>query len=318
MEKKLIPVCLVVGFLGSGKTTLLRHIIKTHSDKRLAFVVNEFSPVDVDGAIIQKDHDKVVCLAGGSVFCKCLSGQFIQTLKDLPQALHLPMCDGVVVEASGIADPGVAGQMLHESGLDSFYTLSHITAVVDPGNIHDLLQRLPNTRAQLAAADSIIINKNDIYSTREIVTAERAVRDVNGRASVMRSSLCNVDIPFFEGHSKVLPSGNYALCADPNFCTVKTTPPTGIDVDRLSKALNAWRGDLYRAKGFLSGNTGPVYLDWTPTTLSRFDLPDYDGGFAFVLIGPGEKSSTVKTIAARIDSGAFSSAPADQSPNSEG
>ena len=318
MEKKLIPVCLVVGFLGSGKTTLLRHIIKTHSEKRLAFVVNEFSPVDVDGAVIERDHDKVVCLAGGSVFCKCLSGQFIQTLKDLPQALHLPKCDGVVVEASGIADPGVAGQMLHESGLDSIYMLSHIAAVVDPGNIRDLLQRLPNTRAQLAAADSIIINKNDVYSTREIIMAERAVRDVNGSASVIRSSLCNVDIPFFEGRSRVLPTGNYALCADPNFCTVKATPPRGIDLDRLSRALNSWREDLYRAKGFLDANAGPVYLDWTPTTVSRFDLPDYDGDFAFVLIGPGEKASTIKTIAARMDSGAFSPDPNSPSPNSRG
>lgn len=306
MEKKLIPVCLVVGFLGSGKTTLLRHIIATHSDKRLAFVVNEFSSVDVDGAIIQKDHDKVVCLAGGSVFCKCLSGQFIQTLRDLPQALHLPRCDGVVVEASGIADPGVAGQMLHESGLDLLYRLSHVVAVVDPGNIERLLERLPNTRSQLVAADSIIINKRDIYSNGEIDAVERAVSAINRRARIVRSSHCDTDIRFFESRSRVSLSGNYALCADPNFYTETVVPPAHIDIDRLTKALYAWRGDLYRAKGFLLGHAGPVYLDWTPTTVSRFELPDYDGRFAFVLIGAGEKASTIKTIAARMASGAFS------------
>lgn len=315
-EKKLIPVCLVVGFLGSGKTTLLRHIIKTHSEKRLAFVVNEFSPVDVDGTIIQKDHDKVVCLAGGSVFCKCLSGQFIQTLKDLPQALHLPRCDGVVVEASGIADPGVAGQMLHESGLDSLYRLSQVVAVVDPGNIERLLERLPNTRSQLIAADSIIINKNDVYSLGEMDAAERAVSGINRRARIIRSSHCDADIHFFESRSRVLPSGNYALCADPNFCTATVVPPAVIDVDRLITALHAWREDLYRAKGFLSGRSGPVYLDWTPTTISRFELPDYDGGFAFVLIGAGEKASTIKTIAARMESGAFSADRPGQSAGS--
>ncbi|MCK5861033.1 MAG: hypothetical protein KAH38_01020 [Candidatus Hydrogenedentes bacterium] len=76
--------------------------------KNIAFIVNEFSPLDADGITMQREHDKVICLPGGSVFCRCLAGQFIQTLKELPVLLDLPQCDGVVVEASGIADPGAA------------------------------------------------------------------------------------------------------------------------------------------------------------------------------------------------------------------
>lgn len=306
MEKKLIPICLVVGFLGSGKTTLLRHIIETHSSRRLAFIVNEFSPLDVDGAIIQREHEQVLCLAGGSVFCKCLSGQFIQTLKSLPQALHIPQCEGVVVEASGIADPGVAGRMLFESGLDSIYALSHVVAVVDPGNIARLLEKLPSTHAQLLAADTVLINKSDLYSKRVVITAERVVRSINRHASVLRTSRCEAAIPLFESRSRAAPSGNYALCADPNFFTVTVTPGGAVDLDRLTNALNAWREDLYRAKGFLQGRGGPVYLDWTPSTVTRFEIPDYDGELGFVLIGAGDRASLLRTVAARIESGAFS------------
>jgi G3E family GTPase len=305
MSRERIPVCLVVGFLGSGKTTFLKQIIRKYAGKRLAFIINEWSSLDVDGAMIHREHDKVVCLAGGSVFCKCLSGQFIQTLKDLPRALHIPSCEGVVVEASGIADPGVAGKMLRESGLDALYYLSDIVAVVDPGNIAVLLEKLPNIKAQLTAADKIILNKVDVYSGEEVSTAERTVRSRNEHAALCRAVQCDADISLFGKKSQDGFSGNYALCADPNFCSVCAEVKDSIDLDRLQNALNAYQEGLFRGKGFVRGQEGPVYLDWTPSTVSRFELPDYEGKLGFVLIGAGDKLAVLRTIAARIESGAF-------------
>ena len=306
MQKERIPVCLIVGFLGSGKTTLLKHIIRTHAGKRLAFVVNEFSSMDVDGEIIHRDAEKVICLAGGSVFCKCLAGQFIQTLKGVPQALHLPECDGVIVEASGIADPGVATQMLFESGLDALYILSKVVAVVDPGNISQLLAKLPNSKSQLIAADVILLNKNDVYSEKDMDRAENIARTINTHADVYRTSHCGLDLPLFEGKTQAVVSGNYAVCADPNFFTITVNATDEIAVERLLRAINAYEGSLYRAKGFLKTQNGPVYLDWTPSTATRFDLPAYQGKLGFVLIGPGDKAASIKSLATRMESGAFS------------
>ena len=309
MTMERIPVCLIVGFLGSGKTTLLRRIIRTYSRKRLAYIVNEFSSLDVDGAVIQREHDKVLCLAGGSLFCKCLAGQFIQTMKDLPAALHIPNCDGVVVEASGIADPCVAGRMLYESGLDSLYRLSNIIAVVDPGNIDQLLVKFPNTRSQLQAADTVIINKNDVYGEDVVAHAETAVRRVSDRASIVRASHCEVDVPLFQSRAPAAMTGAYAACADPNFFAIDIGNPGVVDVGRLLRALGSYPEVLYRAKGFLHGVGGPVYLDWTPSTATRFELPDYRGNFGFVLIGAGDKSASIRALASRLESGAFSGEP---------
>ncbi len=307
MNTSQTPLCLVVGFLGSGKTTLLRTIIRQFPDKQLAFIVNEFSEMDVDGAALQQEHETVVCLPGGSVFCRCLAGQFIQTLQDLPRTMHAPQWDGVVVEASGIADPGVAPQMLREAGLDTRYRLTRIIAVVDPGNIEALLQELPNTKSQLMTADVILINKTDVYDREQIDTATALVRTVNENAAIEHVVRCEIALPFFETPSSSRPTGDYAAAADPNFATAVAHTAAVVDTDKLTRALNTLRQELYRAKGFLNSPSGAVYLDWTPSTCSRFDLPDYTGPFGFSFIGRGTKTPAINAIAARLQSGAFNS-----------
>ena len=81
----MIPVALVTGFLGSGKTTLLRRVIATHRDRRLAYLVNEFAPVDVDGRLLAAEGAPVVALPGGSIFCQCLVGSFIEQLRGIAE-----------------------------------------------------------------------------------------------------------------------------------------------------------------------------------------------------------------------------------------
>jgi len=292
--------------LGSGKTSLLKHIARRHGEKKIAFVVNEFSMLDADGFALKQEYEKVICLPGGSVFCRCLSGQFIQTLRELPDLLELPQCDGVVVEASGIADPAVAPQMLREAKLDRVYRMSRIIAVVEPGNIADLLEQLPNTRSQLLAADDVIINKIDIYDAKTVGNAAALVRSINDHAVIVKAVFCQTPLELFEGSSIPKTSGGYAERADPNFVTATATTETPVDVNRLLRAINTLRDDLYRAKGFLASADGAVYLDWTPSTCSRFDLPGHIEPLGFALIGNGKKAPAINALAARLQSGAFS------------
>ena len=305
MTDKRIPLCLVVGFLGSGKTTFLKRIVKHYPNKQIAFVVNEFSALDADGIAMQRLHDKVFCLPGGSVFCRCLAGQFIQTLKELPDLLDMPQCDGVVVEASGIADPGVAPQMMREEGLDALYRLSRIVAVVDPGNISDLVHQLPNTRSQLVAADTVLINKTDIYSEERLLETIALIRSINEKATIEKTVYCQITLDLFGGESCSKPSGGYAAGADQNFATAVAQTFQPVDVDRLLRAINTLQHELYRAKGFLKSEEGATYLDWTPNAYSRFDLPDHEGPFGFSLIGAGNKASTINALASRLQSGSF-------------
>ena len=80
----MIALSLVTGFLGSGKTTYLRRLVEQYRGRRLVFLVNEFSPVDVDGPVLRSAEDDVVSLPGGSIFCTCLVTQFVHTLERIP------------------------------------------------------------------------------------------------------------------------------------------------------------------------------------------------------------------------------------------
>ena len=154
----MIPLALITGFLGSGKTTFLSRLAQRYRGRKVVFLVNEFSAKDVDGSRLARETPDVVSVAGGSIFCQCLVTEFIARLRELPSRFGTPAApvEAVVVEASGIANPAVAAQMLRESRLDRQYDLTDVVAIVDPGSFGKLLHTLPNIRAQVEGANVIV------------------------------------------------------------------------------------------------------------------------------------------------------------------
>ena len=282
----MIPVTLITGFLGSGKTTLLRRLTEQYRDRRVAFLVNEFSPTDVDGKLINL-HEGIKSIPGGSIFCKCLVTEFIRTMRTVPGLFDnglLPV-EGVIVEASGIADPCVIDNMLKETRLDSLYELTSIVSVVDPGTFDKLLQVLPNIRAQVKAADTILLNKCDLYDEMTLVLAETLVNEINPAARVLRTINADAAIdPLGEcAHTGDL-TGLYAECSDPRFDTVKATFPSSTTVEELEVAINRFDGHLYRAKGFAYLEGTCSYVDFSSDHLTV--TPDKQGTCTgLVLIG---------------------------------
>ncbi len=257
----MIPITLVTGFLGSGKTTLLKQIIEQNRDRKFVYLVNEFSPNDVDGVLINNEDADTITIPGGSIFCKCLVTQFVSQLSNIPK--HFSNVEGVVIEASGIADPKVIRKMLKETHLSEIYQLQSVISVIDPLSFPKLLHTLPNIRSQIEAADLVIINKTDLANQSLTDHTAKTVQEINSNAQILRTSYCKIDSDILTIISKSTDlSGEYALCRDPHYCILLLRNKT-VTVDQLKTAISPVADDIYRLKGFIATNNEFYYIDYS-------------------------------------------------------
>ncbi len=261
----MLPLTLITGFLGSGKTTLLRRLLERHRHRRIVYLVNEFGAVDVDGHTLPLPPGELVSIPGGSIFCKCLVGEFIRVLRDIGGA-EGDAPEGVVIEASGIAEPRVVGQMLEETRLAERYALKCIATVIDPGSFLKLLHTLPSIIAQVEAADVAIINKVDLYGAQQVQQTEDALLQIQPGLDVVRAQRCRIerDLLAFEGAGGPVRrslDGTYAAGTDPDYVSTHVTFEQPVDLSALLAALRALPSEVYRVKGFVPTVDGTMYID---------------------------------------------------------
>ena len=258
-----IPLILITGFLGSGKTCLMEDFIDRLSDKKLVYLLNEFSSLDIDGQRLTVHGKDLVMIPGGSIFCTCLVNEFIDILRWIPQRYSDDL-EGVIIEASGMANPNVIGRMLEETGLDAIYLLSNIICVVDPGTFPVLRQTLPNILAQIAAADLILLNKTDLVSSEQVIELTNDLRQLNPYADLYQTTYAKLPSNWdFSVHSiEVDVEGEYATCRDPNFQAYTTAFHQPVDVHVLQSSLAELSDRLYRVKGYVPTDTGVMFIEY--------------------------------------------------------
>ncbi len=290
-----IPICLVTGFLGSGKTTLLKHLAAKPDATGLVFLVNEFSPRDIDGALVSSRHPDVISVPGGSIFCKCLVTEFIAKLSDIPKRFARPR--GVVIEASGMANPKVMQTMLQETKLDQTYRLARIVSVIDPGSFHKLLHTLPGIRAQIEAADLALMNKSDRFPPDVLAQTGQQLQEIRPGIRILQTAYCQADFTLFP--PAPLPhttGGEYAPCRDPSYVTASFTPDGKIDLQELEQIIEAASEDLYRLKGYATHQDGRTYyIDWTTSGFTSRPATEPHAP-AIVLIHKGDPSPALLSL----------------------
>jgi G3E family GTPase len=192
MEKTLIPVTVLTGYLGAGKTTLLNRILSEDHGHRYAVVVNEFGEIGIDSELILKTDEELFEMNNGCICCT-IRGDLIRTLHGL--LTKGGAFDAIMVETTGLADPGPVAQTFFVDGyLRSKTELDSVTTVVDAKHV---LLRLADSKEaveQIAFADQIVLNKTDLVSEAELRAIETRLRRLNPLAPIHRSQRSNVKL----------------------------------------------------------------------------------------------------------------------------
>ena len=160
-----LPVTLVTGFLGSGKTTMINAALKSPDLARTVVVVNEFGEVGLDHSLVANSNDAVIVLENGCLCCTVHS-DLVTTLNELYQsrlAGRIAAFDNVVIETSGLAEPGpVLQAFLSEPTLDGLYRVASVVTLVDAVNWQGTSATHEEAIRQVALADRIRVTKLDL------------------------------------------------------------------------------------------------------------------------------------------------------------
>lgn len=138
----LLPVTIVTGFLGSGKTTLLNHLLTNQTGRRIGALVNEFGAVDVDSSLLASAgtiSDGIVELANGCICCTINESLCDAVSNLLTQRAKI---DYLLLETTGVADPGPVLQTLLLPQFASYLRVDGIVTMIDGISMARALSKL--------------------------------------------------------------------------------------------------------------------------------------------------------------------------------
>ena len=171
-----VPVTVLTGFLGSGKTTLLKRILREAHGQRIAVIENEYGEIGIDRELIRNvtGAEQIIELANGCICCS-VRGDLVRVLDDLRGESGRSGLDRVVIETTGLADPGPVMRTLARQGpLHGQYRLEAVITVVDAKHGERTLDEFAEAQAQVGFADRLLLSKTDLVP--EEVTARFTTR----------------------------------------------------------------------------------------------------------------------------------------------
>ncbi|SNR99482.1 GTPase, G3E family [Methylobacillus rhizosphaerae] len=196
-----IPVTLLTGFLGSGKTTLLNKLLNNPGMKNTAVIINELGSAGLDHILArtvesQQIADNTVLLESGCLCCT-LSNELADTMRDLffkRQLEAIPMFNRLVIETTGMADPGpIMANLLNEPVISSTYRLDAVVVTIDSQYGLQQISEHGEARKQAAVADVLLLSKTDLATAAELDTLSATLQQINPGASQYRITHGEID-----------------------------------------------------------------------------------------------------------------------------
>ena len=310
-----IPVTIVTGFLGSGKTTLLNRLLKRPSLADTVVIVNEFGEVGLDHLLIEQAIENTVLLKNGCICCT-VRGDVADTLAMLWRQRAdgiIPPFGRIVIETTGLADPGAVAQAL-VAGPGDIYAchLDGIVTTLDAVHgLHQVATR-EEARRQLALADLVLLTKADLASANETSEARRVAASWNPVAAALTvtngdpgdAALFGLGGASWARLGMTGETGHRHFHHDAQIGSILLTRDTPVAWDALARWLDSLlslRGaDVLRIKGLVdvAGIAAPVVLQAVHQVVHpAVRLPAWPGGRAMtelVVIHQGLPESGVR------------------------
>ena len=181
----LIPATILTGFLGSGKTTLLKRVLSEAHGQKIAVIENEFGEENIDSDIlVSETKEQIIQMSNGCICCTIR--------EDLREALQLLAAkkrkglldfDRVIIETTGLADPGpVAQTFFMDDEIAESYLLDSILTLVDAKHAPQQLNDRQEARRQVGFADQLFISKTDLVAKEETEALIHRLKHMNPRA----------------------------------------------------------------------------------------------------------------------------------------
>jgi len=273
----MVPVTILTGFLGSGKTTLINRVLKEQHGQRIAVIENEFGEAGVDNDILLSETGEQIIEMNNGCVCCTVRGDLIRILgelKDQRDSGKLKF-DRVIIETTGMADPGpVAQSFFVDEMIGNYYLLDSVITMVDAVHAPKQLDDFREAQEQVGFADRILMSKTDLVSEVERETLRKRLVKMNPRAPVKSvhfgdtpieeildirgfnlNGILELDPQFLEDaeHEHDEHVGSFVFRSDKPFDSVKLE-------EFLSGVVQIYGPDLLRYKGllYMKGNTRRV------------------------------------------------------------
>ncbi|MFC7205159.1 CobW family GTP-binding protein [Haloferax namakaokahaiae] len=211
--RETIPVTILGGSLGAGKTTLLNHLLTNAAGRDIAVLVNDMGEVNVDAELVAAESELAVGggvteLSNGCICCE-LQDDLETAVVRLAQERSF---DHLVVEASGVSEPGPVARLFVTSRAAARYDIAGLVTVVDSrlfadtfaggdpdqtvaedsdGEVRPLSDLLVE---QVESADLVVLNKCDLVSEEELAGVRDVVSALRPEADIVETTHSAVDI----------------------------------------------------------------------------------------------------------------------------
>ena len=230
----LIPATILTGFLGSGKTTLLKRVLTEAHGQKIAVIENEFGEENIDNEILVSDTNEQIIQMNNGCVCCSIREDLRTTLSELAAKRRKGELsfDRVVIETTGLADPGpVAQTFFMDDEIAESYLLDSVLTLVDAKHADEQLNSRQEARMQVGFADQIFISKSDLVEPAVVEALIHRIKHMNPRAPIQTAHFGEVSL------SKVFDLRGFNLNAkleiDPDFLNADSHSHQNHDHDHV-------------------------------------------------------------------------------------